>query len=123
MLPSRRALHAGLLALTIWSSSLFASRAMALELVMFDASWCSYCRLFKSEVLPDYDEHELGQLAPIQIVDVSEQGQFELNEAVDATPTFVLIDDGREVSRFAGYSNPDSFYAALAEHIREHQNP
>src|ERR1700687_956377 len=80
--------------------------ANGVELIMFNAPWCAPCRRFISEVLPIYSRSPLGQRIPIGIIDQSNQGRvrFILREQVQNTPTFILLDGDREVSRFVGYS-------------------
>ena len=38
------------------------------------------------------------------------------------TPTFVLIDDGREIARLIGYPGEDFFWPILADHLAKLPN-
>lgn len=109
------------LAIAIWCGTSSFHAAQALELIMFDASWCGICRTFKSEVLPTYDETEIGSKVPIEVVDMTDQdsASFSLSDRVTGVPTFVLIKDGTEVARFSGYSDPSQFYARLESMARD----
>jgi thiol-disulfide isomerase/thioredoxin len=105
---------------TVLASGL--SGVQALELIMFDASWCGYCRQFKMEVFPIYSQTALGSKIPLEIVDLSDQDRvwFDLDERIEGVPTFVLVSDGSEVARFSGYSGPRAFFATLAQHAEPH---
>jgi len=69
------------------------------QLVMFEAEGCSSCRQFKVEVLDHWQSpvpiaRTLHQEAPVG---------WTLEKALFATPTLVLFEQGREVSRYTGY--------------------
>ncbi len=84
------------------------------QLVVFEAEDCAFCKQFKAEVLDHWRspvpvvrtlnpnppagwqlENEPAQAAP--------SGEFR-QKALFATPTIVLFEQGREVSRYTGYN-------------------
>jgi len=80
------------------------------ELVVFETTDCVYCRLFRRDVLPGYQEPGHPEV-PIRFVDVNEAGPFEpvLSGPLTIVPTAVLLVDGREAGRITGYTGPGSF--------------
>lgn len=101
-----------LAALLVLSTVSFADAA---ELVMVDLFSCGYCAKFRREVAPGYDRTAAGKLAPLRRINPLKGWPSDLAEITPAryTPVFILVDHGREVGRFAGYSTPDGFWAQL----------
>jgi protein-disulfide isomerase len=88
----------------------------AAELLMFEDSYCSWCRRWHVEVGPSYPNTAEGQRAPLRRMHIADQriAGVELAGPIRATPTFVVVDDGREVGRIVGYPG-DFFYPRLEE--------
>ena len=85
------------------------------ELLMFDDPGCPYCRKWHSEVGPAYRNSPEGRVAPLRVVQ-ARAGRPEgvtLASPVRLTPTFVLVQDGREVGRLDGYGGADFFWGQL----------
>ncbi len=85
------------------------------ELLMFDDPGCPYCRKWHREVGPAYRNSPEGKVAPLRVMQVRD-GRPEgvtLAAPVRLTPTFVLVQDGREVGRLDGYGGPDFFWGLL----------
>jgi len=99
------------LALAVWMPF----PALAAELVMYTRDGCPFCRRFEREIAPIYPKTNEGKLAPLHRVELRAGGfnDASLKEPVVATPTFVLMDDGREVGRITGYLNEDMFWGLL----------
>jgi thioredoxin-related protein len=89
--------------------------AQALQLIMVDSRRCQYCREFNREVAPHYNSMATGQMAPLRHVNGARRWPADLANVTPAygTPTFILVDNGREVGRFAGYANPQIFWRTL----------
>ena len=89
--------------------------ATAAELVVLEKAGCPYCVRFEREVGKTYDKTDEGKLAPLKRIDnekpFPEDYRFVSPDRI--TPTFVLIDQGREIGRLRGYPGEDFFYAAL----------
>jgi protein-disulfide isomerase len=99
-----------------------AGAAWSAELVMFDDPACVYCKRWLAEVGPGYPHSEEGQRAPLRRVYIRDQAQagIQLEKPVNATPTFVLVDErAREVGRITGYPGADYFYPLLDDMLRK----
>jgi peptide methionine sulfoxide reductase msrA/msrB len=71
----------------------------ARQLVMFEAEDCGACKQFKAEVL----DHWQSPVAVARSLSFSAPSGWTLDKPLFATPTLVLFEDGREVSRYTGY--------------------
>jgi hypothetical protein len=112
-----RALLCALVGLLIWGAALpgAAGNADAAELLMFEQRACPFCAAFNREIAPDYPRSRAGGLAPLRHVDIWESrdgGIAGLDPAV-FTPTFVLVENGREVGRLMGYPGRRYFYPEI----------
>ena len=91
-------------------------RALAAELVMFESRSCPWCMAWEREVGGIYDKTPEALSAPLRRVDLDEPRPDDLSglRAVVYTPTFVLLDEGREVGRIPGYPGADHFWGLLS---------
>jgi hypothetical protein len=112
---------------TILLAGLLASVAgsLAAELLMFDDPGCVWCRRWNAEIGPGYPRSPEGKQAPLRRIHIRDQGRagVALASRVNATPTFVLVEDGQEVGRIAGYAGRDFFYPMLDELLRKIPSP
>jgi len=86
-------------------------KALAFErqLVVFEAEECAFCKQFKAEVLDSWQ-------SPVPIISTLNPNVptgWELEKSLFATPTIVLFERGKEVSRYTGYSNQAAFWKWL----------
>lgn len=70
------------------------------QLVVFDAEDCAFCKLFKAEVL----DHWKSDVAVVSTLNVNAPSGWKLEKTLFATPTIVLFERGKEVSRYTGYN-------------------
>ncbi len=91
--------------------------AQAAELVMFETASCPYCRRWHREIGPIYPKTPEARRAPLRRVDLDAPRPPDLTfvKGVAFTPTFVLVEDGREIGRFMGYGGDEQFWTLLAE--------
>ena len=91
--------------------------ARAAELVMFESGGCVYCQRWERNVGAIYDKTAEAKILPLRRIDVSRQSAsgVQLSEPVRYTPTFVVVDKGREVGRIEGFISDDSFWGLLDE--------
>ncbi len=96
--------------LTLWGAV-----AQAAELVYVSAQGCPYCRLWDAKVGPVYPKSAEGKRAPLRAVDISDVAGtgLKIDRPVRYTPTFILIENSREVGRIEGYPGEDFFWGML----------
>lgn len=70
------------------------------QLIVFESEECPYCEQFKREVL----DHWKSPVAIARSFNPNPPQGWTLEKAVFATPTIVLFEHGKEVSRYTGYS-------------------
>jgi hypothetical protein len=106
-------------------SGLLSMPAFAAELVMYTRNGCPFCVRFEREVAPAYAKTPEGKAAPLRRIELPAGGLRGdgLREPVIATPTFVLVDNGREVGRITGYLNDDVFWGLLGRLVAVIETP
>lgn len=100
-----------------------AGGASSAELLMFERAGCPWCARWNREVAPGYVQSDEGRYAPLRRVDI-DQGQpqgVQLKLPVRYTPTFVLVDEGREIGRLIGYIDAATFWGLFAKMVRDHR--
>lgn len=109
-----------LFALALWMT-VMTWPAQAAELVMFEQQGCEWCQIWHSEIGPVYAKTAEGRKAPLRRVDIFDPVPDDLKhiEPGRFTPTFVLLDNGREVGRIRGYPGEDFFWGLLGELIEK----
>lgn len=93
-----------------------ADAARAAELLMFEQAGCVWCQRFEREIAPVYPHTEEGRLAPLRRIALGDEeaALADLTAPVRYAPTFVLVEDGREVGRIPGYAGEEAFWGLLA---------
>ncbi len=83
-------------------------KALAFErqLVVFEAEDCAFCKQFKADVL----DHWQSPVAVTSTLNANPPIGWKLEKALFATPTIVLFEQGREVSRHTGYSGEQTAF-------------
>jgi hypothetical protein len=101
------------------------AEAGAAELLMYRRAGCSWCAAWDREVGPIYPRTELGRLLPLRHIDLAESPQpaIGLVRPVRYTPTFVMVEDGREIGRIEGYPGEAFFWGLLEKLARELPHP
>ncbi len=91
--------------------------AQAAELVMFETLGCPWCLACDEEVGIIYHKTAEGRAAPLRRLDIGDPRPPELAAlpGIIYTPTFVLMDGGREIGRIVGYLGEDQFWGLLGE--------
>lgn len=91
------------------------------RLIMVDQSGCVYCQTWHRQIGPIYAKTPEGQYAPLWVVDIADMPPegVTLTRKVRFTPTFVLIDEGRELARIEGYPGEDFFWGILDKMLQD----
>ncbi|MGL9618579.1 thioredoxin [Bradyrhizobium sp. U531] len=95
-----------------------ATTSRAAELVMFERPGCAWCARFNAEIAPLYGKTEESRAAPLRRVDLNGPRPADL-AGIDPgpfTPTFVVVQEGREIGRIRGYPG-DAFFFGLLDRI------
>lgn len=89
--------------------------AAAAELLYVHDPACGYCREWERVIGPIYPKSAEGKLAPLRPVLIGKvpAAGLRLKSAVRYTPTFVLLDGGREIGRIEGYPGEEFFWSML----------
>lgn len=92
-------------------------------LVMYRRSGCPWCKAWDREIGAIYPRTEFGARFPLREVDLASEGDggFDLARPVRYTPTFVLVEAGRELARIEGYPGEDFFWARLERLAADHE--
>jgi hypothetical protein len=91
-----------------------------LELLVLEVHSCNVCGLMRRFVLPRYLETSHARSVPMRFVDITNHDEMKLglDEPVTIVPTTVLLRDGREVERFAGYYGPENALIMIGHVLR-----
>lgn len=107
---------------TFFGVALAGLPAAAAELVMVEQQGCVYCEQWNEEIAAIYPKTEEGRLAPLHRIDISEvvpEGMV-FARGVNFTPTFILVENGRELDRIEGYPGEDFFWGLLGMLLKRH---
>ena len=93
--------------------------AQAAEMLMLEQPGCAWCARFNKEIAPAWPNTDEGKRAPLRRVDITEPWPDDLGYVARErfTPTFVLIDDGKEIGRIRGYPGDQFFWFLVADLI------
>jgi len=82
-----------------------------LKLIEFYTSWCGYCK--KQQV-------ELEQMNKIWIgqVEADQNPELASRFKINAYPTFLIFNNGKEVERIAGYRQKEILLGKIMKYLR-----
>ena len=115
-------------AMVVSLAAMFSFSAQAdTYLFMAEENGCFWCARWNEEIAHIYPKTAEGRTAPLRRYDLhSETPDVVFDRRVHFTPTFILVEDGKEVGRIEGYPGPDFFWGLLtmmferAEILLEH---
>jgi hypothetical protein len=91
------------------------STADAAELVMYRRDGCSWCAKWDREIGPIYPKTDISRRVPLKIINLDHDKDLPISHRpIRYTPTFVLVEDAREVGRIEGYPGDEFFWVRLA---------
>ena len=95
--------------------------AGAAELLMFEQDYCEWCDRWNEEIGVVYHKTEEGKAAPLRRVDIHSEPPADIRHIrmERFTPTFVLIENGKEVGRIRGYPGEDFFWGLLGQMLKK----
>ncbi|MDX2307072.1 MAG: hypothetical protein NW216_02415 [Hyphomicrobium sp.] len=110
------AVVAGMPALALVDIETSALPGRAREIVVVEVDNCLYCGLFRRDVAPTYRNSQRARSVPMRFVDINAPAfeKLKLDGPVESVPTVIVIEDGREVGRIAGYIGPENFFHSLS---------
>lgn len=93
----------------------------AAQLVMIEEEHCVYCEKFNREIAPAYPKTAEGKMAPLRRIDLGDEWPEDLAniKQESLTPTFILIQNGREIDRLHGYQGDEFFWYLLGEMLKK----
>ncbi|MBA2126967.1 thioredoxin [Hyphomicrobium methylovorum] len=93
--------------------------ATAAELIMVRQIGCYWCILWDEEIGIAYPKSEEGHFAPLRQIDIRGPLPSYITKPVTITPTFLLVENDKEVGRMIGYPGKNFFWELLAEMLQK----
>lgn len=94
--------------------------AAAAELQMYRRAGCPWCLAWDRDIGPIYGKTDIGRQLPLRMIDLKgERPPVSLKGPIIFTPTFVLVEDGREVGRIEGYPGDGFFWGLLDRLVQQ----
>jgi len=89
--------------------------ADAAELVMYRRDGCSWCAKWDREIGPVYPKTDISRRLPLKTVNLDRDKDLPVSHRpIRYTPTFVLVEDAKEIGRIEGYPGDEFFWVRLA---------
>jgi hypothetical protein len=90
-------------------------------LIMAEETGCMWCAMWDRQIAPIYPKTPEGRAAPLRKINIHGElpDDVVLTGRITYTPTFILVDEGREVSRIEGYPGEDFFWGLLGKMLKE----
>ena len=92
-------------------------------LIMAEETGCLWCAMWDREIAPIYPKTTEGKVAPLKRFDIhgDEPDGIIFLSRITYTPTFILVNKGKEVARIEGYPGEDFFWGLLGQMLKEAQ--
>lgn len=86
------------------------------ELIVVEVDNCLYCGVFRRDVVPTYEGSVRARSVPMRFININapDVDQLALAGPIDSVPTVLVVENGRETGRIAGYVGPEIFFHSLA---------
>lgn len=104
----------------IITATVLSMPAWAAELVMVEETGCFWCKRWEAEIGVAYPKTAEGKFAPLRKVELGAiPKDIEIARRVNFTPTFLLVEDGKELARIEGHPGEDFFWPLLEQMLLE----
>ncbi len=89
------------------------------ELLMIESEDCPYCRKFDREIADIYPKTTEGKRAPLSRHTLGDKlpekyADIDITSRT-MTPTFILIENNKEIDRLVGYNSDEFFWFLLSD--------
>ena len=89
--------------------------ADAAELVMYRRDGCPWCAKWDREIGPIYPKTDFSKRAPLRLINLDHDRDLPIaHGAIRYTPTFVLVENAKEIGRIEGYPGDEFFWPRLS---------
>ena len=107
------------LRLAVVAALLWPVTSDAAELLIFERDGCVWCQRWHRDVGASYGKTDEAKVLPLRRVNMDLPATFRVRlvSPVRYTPTFVVVDDGREIGRITGYINDEAFWGLLSTFV------
>ncbi|MDP3074023.1 thioredoxin family protein [Bradyrhizobium sp.] len=114
-----------LLRLSLLAAVLWPVTSDAAELLVFGRDGCAWCQRWDREVGSSYGKTDEARVLPLRYVNIDRPpaSGIALVAPVRYTPTFVVVNNGREIGRITGYVNDDAFWGLLSIIVSKMETP
>lgn len=75
------------------------------NLYIFSAKWCGTCKVAEKDMQADNDLKEMLQKYEVVKFNSDTDKEFVKKYNIKSIPVFIILEDGKEVSRQVGYKN------------------
>lgn len=101
------------LVLAILISSISYATENTKALLIFSADWCPSCKTAHKDIDNNADLVEVMKQYDIISLDFDRDKDLVRGYKINTIPTFIIFENGKEVSRQVGYRNPKQLYRFL----------
>lgn len=85
------------------------------KIIDFWAEWCGPCKMM--EPILDQVEEELKEKVTIEKINVDEHQDIASQYGVLGIPTYVVLQDDKEVDRIIGFTQKDTFVDRINKYL------
>ncbi|MCJ8324957.1 MAG: hypothetical protein HRU29_09620 [Rhizobiales bacterium] len=100
--------------------------SQAAELLMFEHVGCVVCKKFKAEMLPKYLTSKYAKEMPIRSIVAGDDAAYEgitlKSYPFYYSPTFILVEDNKELVRIRGFGGEELFWQQIANIYANHKH-
>jgi len=93
----------------------------AAELLMIESASCEWCEVWHEEIGGIYSKTPEGKYAPLRRIDIADiisKDNIKIR-LPSYTPTFIVMDNGKEVARILGYPGEEFFWPMLKDALEK----